>query len=370
MKKIIIFFSTYLFVTNLSGQSQPVDVADLTIKVGALGSEEMFYGFAEGDQIVFSFEELKGKELKEVEVIEYPNHSKFMDYKSTKFENKKINVTQKAVFQFKFSNSALSARICKVKIQRIPKNESLVNFNTNWKWKTLYDTTYVPYTEDSLVGYDKIQVPYTKKELIKVDTNLTNKELKPRIHTKINMAGASDKDYVDFPLPLNSETEFVTKEVVSWAYYFGTDNTEPTIAKATGAAAKGVALLNPVAGLALGAVSLLSSNAGKNLKYYLINGIQNAQLFKSGNQFNYIEGSDASIASNRFVDRNLQGTYFLCFDNNHTSPVDVLVRFSAVVITKTYENKQYVREDQKPKYVKLNKKKTVVKTSKIMVNEG
>jgi len=46
------------------GQLQPVDVADLTIKIGAMGSEELFYGFAEGDQIVFNFEELKGKELR------------------------------------------------------------------------------------------------------------------------------------------------------------------------------------------------------------------------------------------------------------------------------------------------------------------
>lgn len=350
------------------GQLQAVDVAELTIKVGALGSEELFYGFAEGDQIVFSFEEIKGKDLKEIEIIEYPNHSKFMDYKSTKIENKKINCTQKAVFQFKFSNSAISSRICKIKIQRIPKSENLINFNTNWKYKTLYDTTYSDYTEDSLIGYDNFQVPYTKKELIKVDTSFTNKELKPRVHVKLNIEG--DKSFVDFTLPINVNSELQTKEVISWAYYFGTDKTEPVIAKLTNSAAKLVSVTNPVAGLALGAVSLVSSSAGKNLKYYLVRDYQNAQLFKNGNPFNYIEGADASIASNRFVDRLLQGTFYLCFDNNQINPVDVLIKFSAVVITKTYENKQYTREEQKPKYVKLNKKKMHIQSTKIMVNEG
>jgi hypothetical protein len=45
-----------------------------------------YYGFAEGDQMIFSFEELK--ELKESEIIEMPTSSKFMDYKSIKFTNK------------------------------------------------------------------------------------------------------------------------------------------------------------------------------------------------------------------------------------------------------------------------------------------
>ena len=53
-----------LFFTNLSFAQTPVDVADLTLKVKANSSEEFFYGFAEGDQIVFSFSEVDGKELK------------------------------------------------------------------------------------------------------------------------------------------------------------------------------------------------------------------------------------------------------------------------------------------------------------------
>ena len=64
MKKMTFTLLTCMTIMSAFGQLQPVDVADLTIKIGAMGSEELFYGFAEGDQIVFNFEELKGKELR------------------------------------------------------------------------------------------------------------------------------------------------------------------------------------------------------------------------------------------------------------------------------------------------------------------
>ena len=91
MKKMTFTILAFLTVMSVFGQLQPVDVAELTIKVGAMGSEELFYGFAEGDQIVFNFEELKGKELKELEIIELPSSSKFMDYKTTKIVDKKVD---------------------------------------------------------------------------------------------------------------------------------------------------------------------------------------------------------------------------------------------------------------------------------------
>ena len=76
----------FLFLTIRCFSQQPVDVADLTLKIKANSSEEFVYGFAEGDQIIFSFSEVDGKELKEVEVSEYPETSKFMGYEVSKIE--------------------------------------------------------------------------------------------------------------------------------------------------------------------------------------------------------------------------------------------------------------------------------------------
>ena len=66
MRKLHFMLISIMLMTSAYSQLQPIDVAELTIKIGSMGNEEMFYGFAEGDQILFSFEEVKGKELKEV----------------------------------------------------------------------------------------------------------------------------------------------------------------------------------------------------------------------------------------------------------------------------------------------------------------
>ena len=89
MKKLTLLILTIgFFSIKIFGQTT-VDVAETTLKIGGLGGEEVFYyGFTEGDQLIFNFEEVKGKELKEVEIIELPSSSKFMDYKSKKIENK------------------------------------------------------------------------------------------------------------------------------------------------------------------------------------------------------------------------------------------------------------------------------------------
>ena len=45
---------------------KPIDVAESSIKVGIKAEEEVYFGFAEGDKLIFSFEEANGKEMKEV----------------------------------------------------------------------------------------------------------------------------------------------------------------------------------------------------------------------------------------------------------------------------------------------------------------
>ena len=80
----ILLTSAFLILQLLAAAQTPVDVAESTLKVGALSEEVFYYGFAAGDQLIFNFEEVKGKELKELEIVELPGTSKFMDYKTKK----------------------------------------------------------------------------------------------------------------------------------------------------------------------------------------------------------------------------------------------------------------------------------------------
>jgi hypothetical protein len=125
MKPLIkALFLTCLFSVSWIAWSQvPVDVAENTLKVAGLAEEVFYYGFAEGDKLLFDFREMNGKELKEVEIMEWPSSSKFMDFKTRKIADKVINVSRTGIYKFRFANAAIGARICKFKIQRIPAND-------------------------------------------------------------------------------------------------------------------------------------------------------------------------------------------------------------------------------------------------------
>lgn len=188
------FISTCLF-----GQTQnPIDIYESTMKIGGVGSEEYLCGFAEGDQLIFNFEEVNGKELKEVEILEYPSTSKFMDYKTSKISNKTLSVGKTGIYKFRFSNSALGGRVCKIKIQRIPLNEQTKDFNTTVYWRNENDTTYTDVQE---------------KYLIKADTIINNiTDQVAKVHSSTNLEGS--KTTFNFTLPLNT---------IAWSYYIGVD---------------------------------------------------------------------------------------------------------------------------------------------------
>lgn len=151
MKKSII--KSIIFIPFLIfSQQKPIHIAELTIKLTFQETKELFYSFAEGDEVIFDFKMVKGKHLKEIEIIELPSNSIFMEFKAKKI-NRRIKIRKKGLYKFKFYSSSLTNRVCKIKINRIPLSEETRGFNTSWKWKTLKDTVYTPYTKDSIVGY-------------------------------------------------------------------------------------------------------------------------------------------------------------------------------------------------------------------------
>lgn len=364
MKGLFTTLSILLSI-NLFAQISPIDVADLTIKIGAVSGEDLYYGFAEGDEIIFSFEELKGKPLKEIEITELPTNSKFSDFKSSSIVEKRIKVNKTSVYKFSFWNSAIAGRICKIKIQRIPKSEELKNFNTDWEWKKLYDTTYVAYTEDSIVGYDTTYIPYSQKDLVRVDTTCIDKTKNERVHTNWNADG--DHSVVSFNLPQNIRTTYKTQEVISWAYWFGTDGA-PKISQQLATASRLVGSFSLVGRLALGILSLTSSSAGYNINYYILENATSKQLFLSESEgWRHYDKGDGNSASDRRINW-FPSTIYLGFDNDYMIPIDVDIKVSAIVVTKIYEDKQYEEEKVTARKVTLNKNRMVVKESKVRVN--
>jgi hypothetical protein len=88
-----------------------IDVADNTMKVSGFATETIYYAFAEGDKIIFNFEEANGKELKEIEMRELDGGARFMDYKAKRVENKTVEIFKTGIYTFRFSNNALGGRV-------------------------------------------------------------------------------------------------------------------------------------------------------------------------------------------------------------------------------------------------------------------
>ncbi|MEO5643132.1 MAG: hypothetical protein ABIQ40_12455 [Bacteroidia bacterium] len=328
MKKL--FLSCYLLLPFYLAAQSPLDVNESTLKVGALSEEVLYYGFCEGDQLLFSFEEVNGKELKEVEIIEMPSSSKFMDFKTTNIATKTIQVQHTGIYKFRFYNGAVGGRICKFKIQRIPSSDAAKNFNTTVYWKTIFDTTYY-------------EVP--ERYLAKSDTAVENVvDQVAKVHSFMNSEG--DKTTFNFSLPANT---------VSWSYYVGVGQEGiQAFARATANLSKsaGPALLKmpgygPLAALALGGASFLASiQSGENVNYYLVQGSVNANGFTAGTQYSYYK--KANVINDFSKMDPIPGNLYFCFYNdNYSKGIDVTVKVTAITVTKTYATRQIRKMDVK-----------------------
>jgi len=371
MKNIIIGL---LFISiNSYSQVETVDVTDLTLKIGAVSTKELFYGFAKGDVIIFNFEEIKGKPLKEIEITELPKNSKFMDFKTISIIDKEIKVNKTAVYKFSFKNTTLKGKICKVNIKRLPKTEDLIDFNTEWEWKTLYNTTYIPYTIDSLVGYDTTYITKSRKVLYKTDTLVTELFNKVEtVHSATNL-NHTQHSFVKVNLPRNTFSPntfnpYETTNVIAWSYWIGVgQKSREQYNKTNNQMENGLSALASLSGygalasFAVTGVSMFKPvNTGDNVVYKF-------KYFKN-NQFYTLDSGDGVSASGRNT-KFTQGRFTIdLYNDNFKDGINVTVKVVAVQLRKKWHDVEYQDMVTKPKYVTLNKQKMNITTRKIKIN--
>ncbi|MEZ4771600.1 MAG: hypothetical protein R3D00_00375 [Bacteroidia bacterium] len=334
MKKSILGSLVLITIRTIQifGQT-PIDVAESTLKVGGLGEEVFYYGFAEGDQLIFNFEELNGKELKEIEITELPSSSKFMDYKTNKIENKSINIQRTGIYKFRFSNSAVGGRVCKFKIQRIPASENTVNFNPSVLWRTISDTTYTPVEEKYLVKSDTVVITVVDQVA--------------KISSRNALNGNTNINIVDCVLP---------ERTVSWAFYIGVgtegkkayEDAKDKFMNSAAASAMKIPGYGTMAALALYGLNVFSKVQGEdNVKYRFITDWENVLLFKSGNTYyQYKQGDVVNDASQ--MKSPLTGKIYIgLINDNVMEPIDVIVKITAIQVNQEWDtrivNKMSVR---------------------------
>ena len=311
----------FLFVAASYGQN-PIDVAESSIKVGIKGEEMIYFGFAEGDKLIFSFEEANGKEMKEVEIVEMPSSSKFLDFKTSKIENKTINVARTGIYKFRFANSALLPRVCKYKIQRIPASAATQNFNTTVYFDEYNDTTYTNEVETFIDRSDT------------VINNFQDRTIKVNPLT----APGSSKVTFNFMLPENT---------VSWSYYVCADKggqqvyqeANKSLTANSPSVIEKFPKYGPLAAVALDAPSYLTRiDTGQHINYWIVEN-ENAELFKNGEQFRFVKKGRGINDFSRMEpgDR----SFFFCLHNDYKdAQVTVMIKITAVLINEKFTSEQ------------------------------
>ena len=339
MIKKLLFGLVIIISQNLFAIGEPILVTESTISLNLDETEELFFSFAEGDIIEFDFEMVKGKHLKEIEVFEMPNNKIFSDFKVQKISKKQIHIRNKGLYKFKFYSSSLTKRVGRIRIFRIPADETTKDFNTNWKWKTIRDTIYTPYTIDSITGYQKIQYKEKIRELVKtenIENIIFNKS--QRVHSYLNENRSSTYLRVDLPNPFTSELK--EEKVIAWAYWIGVGQEAQQAyqenAKSVGELANGITSMygTPLAGLAV----------GKDVFYTFIPDYENAQKFVNGQTYLQFDTGKGIAAYGKNSNRT-QGTFYIGLSNdNQLQGIDVDVKVVSVKEVKTFEIVEYDRE--------------------------
>ncbi len=307
-----------LSINSISFGQAPLSIAENTLKFSSISEEIFYYGFAEGDKLIFDFEVIKGTDLKEIQISELNGVAPiFTDYESSGIINKEIQISKTGIYSFRFKNGSLRGKICRFHIQRIP-TESSKNFNSTVYFKTVYDTTYSTIQQRYLISKDT------------VIHNLTDRVEK--VHSNSNVNG--NKNTFNFTLPQNT---------VAWSYYVGVDQAgqealETASKKLTSLDSPilKIAEYNPLAALALGLACYIPQlQSGEDVNYYITDS-ENTALFRAGNAFScYKKGQVINDFSQMTSLKS--GTYNFCLSNdNLATGIFVTVKITAVSVTENW----------------------------------
>jgi hypothetical protein len=305
----------------VAGQT-PIDILESTLKIAGFSEEVFYLGFAEGDRVIFNFQEVGGKDVKELEIMEWPASVRFAEFRVSKVENKSLSIPRKGVYKFRVANSAIGGRVCHVRIQRIPANNAPDNFNTNVYWKLVNDT---------------IKTPVTQQYLLRSDTTIINVvDQTTKVSSQTALNGNSNRTVVDFDLPQGT---------VSWSYYLGVgpegrEAFNAASEKFTATAIKQVSKIEgygTMAALAIYGLNLFAQVQGRdNVKYWIIPDWNDVLLFQSRQAFQIYKFGDVINDASRMAVP-AQGKVYIGLENdNLVEPIEVLIKVTAVTVVQQW----------------------------------
>jgi hypothetical protein len=322
MKKLLI--SLFTFFHLASWAQSPIEVLQSTIKIPAFGEEEFYLGFAEGDRVIFDFEEEGKKELKELLVFEWPNNLKYSDFKVSRIDNKIFDIHHTSIYKFRLVNSAIGGRVCKIRIQRIPLTNTK-DFDTNVYWRTTSDTAYIPTAE---------------KYLTKTDTIITHIiDQIAKVSSQNALNGNSNLSIVDIDLP---------EGTTAWSYFIGVgqegqkvfnDATDKLLTRTEQVVSK-IEGYGAMAALAIYGLNLFAQAQGSdNVKYWLIPDWNNVMLFQSRQQFQTYKVGDVVNDASKMIHPVVGRVYLGLMNDNILEPIEVIIKVTAFRVIQSWSTR-------------------------------
>lgn len=358
-----------MLTTVLTYAQSTQNVADLTVKIASLKEEELYFKFAAGDKIILNVKEENGKEISEVEVLEYPEVKRFSTRKSAEVKNQEIQVNANAVYVFRFKNTALSRRDCKIRIDRIPGKTETLDFNTSVNWITVNDTTWKTSSRDGIIRYDTTYNTENRRGIIKEETvEELVLDKNQRLHAKANLK--SVKSVVSFSLPKDEISQQKQKKLVSWAYWVGVDEAGNKAweqnSKIITKVVKGGAsmLLTPLGALAVGVVADLSvPTMGEDVEYWLTDNT-NVLLFNEGKNFKFRDHGKGVAGFKKFNGEAVRDFNILLKNDNLIQGIDVNLKVVAIYKVTEWGNIPHTETKITPVKGKIQERTPVIKQIK------
>lgn len=319
MKKIVIL----LFLISQIGISQttPINLMSGTIKIPGMQYQQLTLAFAKGDKIVFNFKEEGNKEINKIEIFELPSNLKFSDFKTANISNQIITVSQTGIYLFRLTNASLSKRIGNISIQRVPKDESTVNFNSTVVSRMVSDTTYTTAVERRFV----------KSEY---ETNTIINKQKYFINSGSNATFKGGKSRLAIPITLPPNT-------AEWYYTFSSSRNEADINSVTNGmqlASELSNLIDQTGLLSFGVNQLTQPPGGNYCDVYLIDYNNYNPFLSKGNFSHYPIGTRENIVSGTVKVNFISNQLYLGIRNPDTTfGIHVVLEVVAITKKDSYE---------------------------------
>ncbi len=155
-----------LALTLLGGANELVGDSNLVVE-----DSQLFYAFEKGDEIILNADISNKNGKFYIKVYSYPDFNTIYSKSRIRdLRNHRIKIRKEGIYIIELGTTALFDRTVKLKIERIPVNENLIEYNTNVLTKYKYETIKVSKTsyyinstsnENWKGGTSKVVVPIT-----------------------------------------------------------------------------------------------------------------------------------------------------------------------------------------------------------------